>query len=52
MGKGQPDDIIILQIWITAKLGNTKLEKLILYVFAKKNLIFGFKGDFFLLLFM
>lgn len=36
MGKGQPDDIIILQMWITAKPGNTKLEKLILYVFAKK----------------
>lgn len=36
MGKGQPDDIIKLQMWITAKFGNTKLEKLILYVFAEK----------------
>lgn len=36
MGKGQPDDIIILQMWITAKFGNTKLEKLILYVFSEK----------------
>lgn len=36
MGKGQPDDIIKLQMWNTAKFGNTKLEKLILYVFAEK----------------
>lgn len=36
MGRGQPDDIIIFQIWNTAKFGNSKLEKLILYVFAEK----------------
>lgn len=35
MGRGQPDDIIIFQIWNTAKFGNSKLEKLILYVFAE-----------------
>lgn len=39
MGKGQPDDIIMLQMWITAKFGNTKLEKLILYVFAEKRFL-------------
>jgi len=39
MGKGQPDDIIILQMWITAKFGNTKLEKLILSVFAEKRFL-------------
>ena len=36
MGKGQPDDITILHMWITAKFGNTKLKKLILYAFAEK----------------
>lgn len=39
MGKGQPDDIIILQMWIAAKFGNTKREKLILYVFAEKRFL-------------
>lgn len=36
MGRGQPHDIIIFQMWNTAKFGNSKLEKLILYVFAEK----------------
>lgn len=37
MGKSQPDDIIILQMWITAKFGNTKLEKLILHILQKNE---------------
>lgn len=39
MGRGQPDDIIIFQMWNTAKFGNSKLEKLILYVFAEKRFL-------------